>query len=84
MVVSPNDHWPAQSSTDCTERLRLETALPLRLDAEWRQHCTQAVGTLIVGDLNVHNILWLRFSSHNSAEERALQQWCSTLGFEER
>ncbi len=39
------------------------------------------VGTIIVGDLNVHNKDWLRFSSNNSKEGRELHAFCCSHGF---
>ena len=39
-----------------------------------------AIGTVIVGDMNVHNIRWLRYSTHNSAEGSALHEFCKRNG----
>ena len=39
------------------------------------------MGTLIIGDLNVHQRKWLRFSSEgNTVEGTLLQTTCATLG----
>ncbi len=40
----------------------------------------QAIGTIIVGDMNVHNMRWLAHSSHNSVEGDALQNVCEKVG----
>ena len=37
-------------------------------------------GSIIVGDFNVHNKQWLKFSSHNSPEGYALQNFCRNHG----
>eukprot|EP00969_Alexandrium_andersonii_P301412 13324652-Alexandrium_andersonii.AAC.1 len=42
-----------------------------RAESQRRRH--------LLGDANVRNIEWLRFSSRNSPEGRALQQWCAPL-----
>ena len=38
-------------------------------------------GTIMIGDFNVHNKQWLKFSSHDSPEGYALQQLCQRQGF---
>ena len=35
---------------------------------------------IILGDLNAHNRQWLKYSSHNSTEGRALQDACEDIG----
>ena len=45
-------------------------------EAELNRLRTGALGTLVVGDLNVHNASWLRFSSGHSTEGRALEEVC--------
>ena len=39
------------------------------------------IGTLIVGDLNVHHTHWLKFSSHVSVEGTRLLRFCRENGF---
>lgn len=43
----------------------------------------EALGTLICGDMNVHQRKWLRHSSSNSKEGELLQQKCQELGLEQ-
>ena len=40
----------------------------------------EAVGTVVVGDLNCHNLRWLKFSSSVSTEGRFLQNCCAQSG----
>ena len=47
---------------------------------ELLQHSAGTIGTLVVGDLNVHNPSWLKFSSRNSVEGRALQHASAESG----
>lgn len=49
------------------------------LQQEWEAHSKGALGTIIVGDMNVHHIRWLRFSSKSTPktpEGEALKQFC--------
>jgi hypothetical protein len=41
----------------------------------------ESIGTIIVGDLNVHNRRWLVFSSENTPEGDALHNFCCEHGF---
>jgi hypothetical protein len=47
---------------------------------EYEEHCKDMLGTIIVGDLNVHQRKWLRHSVRNSLEGALLQDTCNTLG----
>ena len=40
-----------------------------------------AIGTMVIGDLNAHHIRWLRYSSENSPEGEALHNFCQDYGF---
>jgi len=51
------------------------------LGDEVELHGRNCVGTVILGDLNVHNAAWLRFSSGLNTAGRLLQQWSSDHGF---
>ena len=51
------------------------------LVAEWREHCSSALGTVIVGDINVHHIRWLRYSIRNSTEGEKMRTFCLQHGF---
>ena len=52
-----------------------------RLEQEWVRLRSEYVGTIIVRDLNVHHISWLRFSSHTSVEGYTLWRFCIDHGF---
>ena len=43
-----------------------------------------AVGSITVGDSNVHDVRWLRHSSHNRAEGKALKEACDNLGLQQK
>ncbi len=45
---------------------------------------TDFVGKIIVGDMNVHNEQWLRFSNGTSPEGRELEQVCTSHGLKQR
>ena len=45
--------------------------------------CSESIGILIVGDMNVHNIGWLQLSQGASAAGRRLCQVCSELDLQE-
>ena len=51
--------------------------------AEYDKLSKDALGTLVVGDLNVHNRRWLRFSTHDSTEGALLEQNCRDLGLKQ-
>ena len=59
-------------------RGQLETVSTFR--EEYSRLAQAALGVLVVGDLNVHNQRWLRYSTSNSAEGVLLQQHCHELG----
>ena len=43
----------------------------------------QAVAVMIIGDLNIHQARWLRYSNGNSAEGHALQEIASQHGLKQ-
>ena len=52
---------------------------------EWREHQQQVVGTIVMGDMNVHHSQWLRFSSQGvSKESRVLLDTCNRIGLQEK
>ena len=53
------------------------------LRTEYLEYHNLAMGTFIIGDVNVHQLDWLRFSSHNSREGAELKRFCEEFGFEE-
>ena len=48
---------------------------------EWKSLKDQALGTLVVGDLNVHQLRWLIHSQRNTPEGNALESFCTCNGF---
>ena len=50
-------------------------------EKEWHAHCASALGTVLVGDLNLHHLRWLRDSSRNSSEGELMQTFCNQYGF---
>ena len=50
---------------------------------EWEALSCDVLGTIIVGDMNVHHKKWLWKSSRNSAEGEALQKFCSESGMQQ-
>jgi hypothetical protein len=54
------------------------------LRSEYGKWKHEAIGTIIMGDLNVHQQRWLTFSSDNSPEGDCLQNFCADYGFTER
>ena len=55
-----------------------------RMAQEWARHSTNALGIILVGDLNVHHVNWLKHSASVAPEGRALFDFCCAAGLEER
>ena len=53
------------------------------LQQEWEEHKDHALGSIVVGDLNVHQANWLRHSSRNSPEGAELHQICCDMGMKQ-
>jgi hypothetical protein len=53
------------------------------LEEEWQQLRARTVGTVILGDLNVHHRRWLRHSSKESAEGAKLRDFCAVQGLKQ-
>jgi hypothetical protein len=53
------------------------------LEEEWRQLSSGAMGTILMGDMNVHHLQWLRYSTRNSIEGEALRQFCAQNGMKQ-
>ena len=51
-----------------------------RFDAELSEHSRHAVSCIVMGDLNVHNIEWLRHSNRTSPEGIELETVCCSHG----
>ena len=61
-----------------------EIASIISLTPEMETFASGCVGTMIVGDMNVHHVGWLTYSSGTTPEGRELYSWCLGSGFEER
>ena len=57
-----------------------ETASIRRFEDEYAVHSRNAVSCIVLGDLNCHNVEWLKFSSQNTPEGRELEEICCTNG----
>ena len=49
-------------------------------EQEWREAADMGIATLIVGDLNLHHISWLHYSSHTSVEGSLMHKVCLSHG----
>ena len=49
--------------------------------AEWDVVRAHVIGCVLVGDVNVHQAAWLRFSTHNSPEGAQLRSVMAEQGF---
>ena len=54
------------------------------LEHEIREHGRDTMGTILVGDMNVHEASWLKFSDGTSPEGRALRDVACCHGWDER
>ena len=61
-----------------------ETASIDSLEREVREHGRDTMGTIFVGDMNVHEASWLKYSDGTSPEGRALRDVAYCHGWEER
>ena len=50
---------------------------------ECEKHGKESIGTIIIGDLNVHHKPWLQFSNGISPEGRVLFEKCCVQGFQQ-
>ena len=50
-------------------------------EKEWQEFSADVVGSILVGDFNVHNIRWLTFSSSNTAAGTRLWTFAVDHGF---
>ena len=55
-----------------------------RLGAEWSRLEADHVQSVIVGDMNVHHMSWLRYSSHTSSAGVFLREWARDRGLTQR
>ena len=46
-------------------------------EKEWQEHHKEALGSVVNGDLNLHHLGWLRFSSRNSTEGSLMRNKCN-------
>ena len=49
-------------------------------EEEWERLSTETLGTILIGDVNVHHVSWLRHSSRNSAEGVKLRDFSQRVG----
>ena len=61
-----------------------EVASVDRLEQEWLRLSEAALGTVLVGDCNVHHTRWLCYSTGTTPEGKALYNFCTAHGLEER
>ena len=54
------------------------------LETEWLRHSQAMMGTVVMGDCNVHHQRWLKYSSSTTPEGRALYDFCCYYDFEQR
>ena len=54
------------------------------LAKEWKEQESRHIGTIILGDMNVHHQPWLQFSNGSSPEGQALFKFCVERGFIQR
>ena len=64
---------PVQGEVDSIRSLR----------QEWSEINGEAVGTIILGDMNIHHVKWLKKSNRNSAEGEELHQFCKDTGMQQ-
>jgi len=57
-----------------------EVASIQRFEHEFQQFSQECVSSIIVGDMNVHNPEWLRWSSRNTSEGNELENVCCSNG----
>ena len=57
-----------------------ETESIQRFEQELQKYSVDYVGCVVIGDMNVHNPAWLRWSTHNSREGTELENVCSANG----
>ncbi len=60
-----------------------ETDSIRRFESELETYARDTVATLAVGDFNVHNVEWLRFSNGMSPEGKALEDACTARGLKQ-
>ena len=58
-----------------------EVASIASFEVEWARLAPDFIGTIVVGDLNVHHTHWLRHSTHVSVEGTRLYRFCIDNGF---
>ncbi len=54
-----------------------------RFEKELQQHAQDCVATIAIGDMNVHNPSWLRWSGRDSPEGSELESICALNGLEQ-
>ena len=54
-----------------------------RFELEFIRFSPRGISSLVVGDMNVHNVGWLRFSRCDTTEGRLLEEICCTRGLKQ-
>ena len=57
-----------------------EAATIESLEKEWTVLNPKVLGTIIIGDINIHHRKWLRYFNRNSAEGERLKAFCDSAG----
>ena len=76
-VIVHTDHGPLLLALWYRPPCAGEVASITTLEEEWKRHRDSCLGTIIVGDMNVHHVAWLRHSTHTSVEGVALFEFCN-------
>ena len=50
------------------------------LESEWRRHSSTVLGTILIGDINVHSIRWLTHSAKETREGAAMHDTANRMG----
>ena len=61
-----------------------ETGTVATFKAEYSALEGMSLGSIVLGDMNVHTREWLQHSSYTSAEGRALQDACDDIGLQQK
>ena len=75
-----SDHGPVAVCAWYRPPARAEIRSIDSFSKEWRDISNSCIGTIAVGDINVHSRRWLHHSSGETVEGTALQAACVTLG----
>ena len=74
-----SDHGPVSLCAWYRPPMPGEVASIRSFEDEWEEQCATVVGTIAIGDMNVHAKQWLRWSAGESREGTALFRSCQKL-----